>query len=65
MADKEVCILTSVHPPFDIRIFQKEAKSLNKHGYKVLLIAQHHKEDIKTQRLKITRKSITFDIHLY
>lgn len=46
MADKEVCILTSVHPPFDIRIFQKEAKSLNKHGYKVLLIAQHHKEDI-------------------
>jgi glycosyltransferase involved in cell wall biosynthesis len=42
----KVCILTSVHHPFDIRIFHKEAKSLLKAGYEVTLVAQHDKDEI-------------------
>lgn len=42
----KICILTSVHPVFDTRIFHKEAKSLAKSRYDVLLIAQHDKEEI-------------------
>ena len=42
---KKICILTSVHPPFDGRIFHKEAKALVKMGYNVVLIAQHNKEE--------------------
>ena len=38
---KKVCILTTVHPPFDTRIFHKQAKTLVKAGYNVILIVQH------------------------
>ena len=41
----KICILTSVHHPFDTRIFHKEAKSLVKAGYDVTLVAQHDKDE--------------------
>lgn len=42
----KVCILTSVHSAFDIRIFHKEAITLKKSGYDVTIIAQHDKHEI-------------------
>ena len=42
----KICIITTVHQPFDTRIFHKEAKTLVQAGYKVTLIAQHSKNEI-------------------
>jgi glycosyltransferase involved in cell wall biosynthesis len=41
----KVCILSSVHPALDTRIFYKEAKTLAQAGYEVTLIAQHDKSE--------------------
>ncbi|TDQ38678.1 glycosyltransferase family 4 protein [Aureibacillus halotolerans] len=41
----KVCFLTSVHNPFDTRVFYKEAVSLRKAGYDVTLICQTPQEE--------------------
>lgn len=41
----KVCVITTVHASFDICIFHKEAKSLARAGYDVLLSAQHEKAE--------------------
>jgi glycosyltransferase involved in cell wall biosynthesis len=43
---KKICILTTVHPPFDTRIFHKQAKILVKAGYDVILIVQHDRDEV-------------------
>lgn len=46
MKNEKICILTTVHPPLDIRIFYKEAKTLIKADYDVTLIAQNDRNEI-------------------
>ena len=42
---KKVCMLSSVHSAFDVRIYEKEAKSLAAAGYEVSIIAPHEKDE--------------------
>jgi glycosyltransferase involved in cell wall biosynthesis len=52
----KICVLTSAHPAFDVRIFHKECKSLARAGYEVALVAP----DRESQRIDgVTIRAVT------
>lgn len=56
---RTVCIMTSVHNVFDIRIFSKEASTLARSGYNVILIApgdNEMNESVQSIRLLLLKK---------
>jgi glycosyltransferase involved in cell wall biosynthesis len=44
--ERVVCVVTSVHRPTDPRVFLKQAQSLARAGYRVLLVAQHDIDEV-------------------
>ncbi len=42
-----ICILSSVHSALDNRVFYREALSLRRAGYKVVLVAVHERDEVK------------------
>ena len=46
MQEIKICMITTVHTPYDTRIFYKQAKSLVEAGYSVILIAQSDKRKV-------------------
>ena len=54
---KRVCILTSVHPAYDVRIFHKECRSLVSTGFQVILVVPHdYDETVEGIKIKAVPK---------
>jgi glycosyltransferase involved in cell wall biosynthesis len=51
---RKICVLTSAHPPSDVRIFHKECKSIARAGYDVTLVASVD-EDCIRDGIKLVR----------
>lgn len=45
--DRHIAILSSVHLALDNRVFYREARTLQRAGYKVTLVALHDREEVK------------------
>jgi glycosyltransferase involved in cell wall biosynthesis len=53
---KKICVMTSAHPPFDVRIFHKQCRSLAAAGYQVTLVAPHSQSIVRDGvQIKATR----------
>lgn len=49
---RKICIISTVHPASDVRIFHKQAKTLVKAGYEVVLIAREPLTAIEEPNIK-------------
>ena len=46
MSPTKICHLTSVHTPFDNRIFEKQCKTIRDAGYEMVLVAVHDQDEV-------------------